>query len=161
VTCIACNNQFSVHYGGKNDVLQHSKSKQHLINILTFSLDRELITTKMKPNCEKDEVAAAEATLVYNSIRHRISYLAQQCTNDVLRILFDSSSIAKYIACGTAKAAAIATDVLAPYFTDLVLKEIQNAFYYSFSFDASTKGSLKFYPFCVQYFSDLGVKKGY
>ena len=32
VTCMACNNQFSVHYGGKNDVLQHSKSKQHLMN---------------------------------------------------------------------------------------------------------------------------------
>jgi hypothetical protein len=45
---MACNNQFSVHHGGKNDVLQHSKNKQHLKNILTFSLDRQLITTTMK-----------------------------------------------------------------------------------------------------------------
>ncbi|CAF3372842.1 unnamed protein product [Rotaria sp. Silwood2] len=159
VTCMACNNQFSVHYGGKSDVLQHSKNKQHLKNMLTFSLDRQLITKTMKPNREKDEVAAAEATLVYHAVRHGISYLAQQCTNDVLRILFGTSSIAKSIACGKTKAAAIATDVLAPYFTDLVLKEIQNAFYYSFSFDASNNGNLKFFPFCVQYFSDLGVKK--
>jgi hypothetical protein len=114
----------------------------------------------MKPNREADEVAAAQATLVYHGVCHSISYLAQECTNDVLKILFGSSSIGKSIACGRTKAAAIATDVLAPYFTDLVIKEIRNAFYYSFSFDASSKGSLKFYPFCVQYFSDLGVKKG-
>lgn len=161
VTCMACNSQFSVHYAGKSDVLQHSKNKQHLKNMMIFSLDRQLITETMKPNREKDEVAAAEATLVYHGVRHRISYIAQQCTNDVLRILFGaSSSIAKSIACGKTKAAAIATDVLAPYFTDLVLKEIQNAFYYSFSFDASNNGNLKFYPFCIQYFSDLGVRKG-
>ena len=160
VTCMACNVQFSVYYGGKNDVLQHSKNKQHLNNILTFSIDRQLITSKMKPNREKDEAAAAEAALVYHSVRHGISYFAQQCTNDVLKILFVPSPIAKSLACGKTKAAAIATEVLAPYFTQIVLKEIQNSFYYSLSFDASTKGSLKFYPFCVQYFSDSGVKKG-
>ncbi len=35
-TCIACNNQFSVHCGGKNDVVQHTKTKQHAKNILTY-----------------------------------------------------------------------------------------------------------------------------
>ena len=39
VTCMACNNQFSVHYSGKSDVLHHSKSEQHLKNIRTFNLD--------------------------------------------------------------------------------------------------------------------------
>ena len=131
ITCMACNIQFSVHYGGKNDVIQYSKTKQHLKKVSTFSVDRQLITTAIKPMREKDEVAAVEATLVYHGVQHRISYLVQQCTTDVLKILFSSSPIAKSLSCAKTKASAIATDVLAPYFTDIVLKEIKYAFYYS------------------------------
>ncbi len=29
-TCMACINRFSAQYSGKNNVFQHSKSKQHL-----------------------------------------------------------------------------------------------------------------------------------
>ncbi|CAF1359389.1 unnamed protein product [Rotaria magnacalcarata] len=158
-TCIACNSQFSVHYGGKTDVVQHSKSKQHKTNMLTFSVDRQLITTTMKPTREKEEVAATEATLVYHGVKHRISYVAQQCTTNVLKILFASSPIAKSLSCAKTKASAIATDILAPYFTHVVLEEIKNAFYYSLSYDASNKGNLKAYPFCIQYFSNIGVKR--
>jgi hypothetical protein len=90
-----------------------------------------------------------------------MSYLAQQCTTDVLKTLFSSSSsVAKSLSCGKTKATAIAIDVLAPYFTHIVLEEIKLAFYYSLAFDASNKGNLKTYPFCIQYFSDVGVKKG-
>ena len=161
VTCMACNSQFNIHYGGKNDVLQHSKSKQHTKNMLTFNTNRQLITTTMKPIRENDQIAAAEAAIVYHSVRHGISYLAQQCTTNVLKTLFaSSSSIAKSLSCGRTKAAAIATDILAPYFTQIVLEEIKLAFHYSLSFDASNKGNLKTYPFCIQYFSDIGVKKG-
>ncbi|CAF4683763.1 unnamed protein product, partial [Rotaria sp. Silwood2] len=127
--------------------------------MLTFSVDRQLITTALKPNRDKDEIAAAEATLVYHGVRHGISYLAQQCTINVLKNLFSSSSIVSSLACGRTKAAAIATDVLPPYFTHHVIQEMKLAFYYSLSFDASNKGNLKTYPFCVQYFSDVGVKK--
>jgi hypothetical protein len=144
----------------KSDVVQHSKNKQHVKNMLAFTVDRQLITTTMKPSHEKDEVAAAEATLVYHGVRHRMSYLTHQCTTDVLKTLFVSSSIARSLSCAKIKATAIATEVLAPYFTDNVLKEIKSAHYFSLSFDASNKGSLKMYPFCVQYFSDVGVKKG-
>ncbi|CAF1516743.1 unnamed protein product [Rotaria sordida] len=129
--------------------------------MLTFSIDRQLITTAIKPTREKDEIAAAEATIVYHSVRHGISYLAQQCTTDVLKTLFASSSIAKSLSCGKTKAAAIATDVLAPYFTHIVVEEIKLAFHYSLAFNASNKGNLKTFPFCIQYFSDVGVKKDF
>ncbi|CAF1916365.1 unnamed protein product [Rotaria magnacalcarata] len=119
-----------------------------------FNVDRQLITTTLKPNREEDEMAAAEATLVYHGVRHGISYLAQQCTTTVLKNLFSSSLIANSLSCGRTKAAAIATDVLAPSFTHHVIQEMKLAFYYSLSFDASNKGNLKTYPFCVQYFSD-------
>ncbi|CAF1370296.1 unnamed protein product [Rotaria magnacalcarata] len=122
-----------------------------------FNVDRQLITTTLKPNREKDEIAAAEATLVYHGVSHGISYLAQQCTTTVLKNLFSSLSIASSLSCGRTKAAAIATDVLAPYFTHHVIQEMKLAFYYSLSLDASNKGNLKTYPFCVQYFSDVVI----
>ncbi|CAF1354654.1 unnamed protein product [Rotaria magnacalcarata] len=76
--------------------------------MLTFSVDRQLITTTLKPNREKDEIASAEATLVYHGIRHGISYFAQQYMTNVLKKLFSSSSIASSLSCGRTKAAAIA-----------------------------------------------------
>ncbi|CAF2955546.1 unnamed protein product [Rotaria sp. Silwood2] len=76
VMCMVCNIQFNVHYGGKNDVVQESKTKQHSKNMLTFSIDRQRITTTIKSTCEKDETAAAEATIVYHTVWHEISYLA-------------------------------------------------------------------------------------
>ena len=42
-----CNNQLTVHYGGKGDVVQHSKSKQHFKYIQTFSVNGQLINTTM------------------------------------------------------------------------------------------------------------------
>jgi hypothetical protein len=88
--------------------------------------------------------------MVYHSVRHGISYLAQECTTDVLKTVFGSSSyIAKSLSCRKTKAAAIVTDVLAPYFTQIVLEEIKLAFHYSLAFDASNKGNLKTYPFCI------------
>ncbi|CAF1209422.1 unnamed protein product [Rotaria sordida] len=81
--------------------------------MLTFSVDCHLITTTMKSSREKDEIAAAEATLVYHDVRHRISYIAQQCTIDVLKGLFASSSIVRSLSCAKTKVAAIATEVLA------------------------------------------------
>jgi hypothetical protein len=103
--------------------------------MLKFSVDRQLITKTIKPNRGRDEVAAAEATLMYHGVRHGLSYLAQQCSINVLKALFSSSSIARSLSCAKTKAAAIGSEVLAPYFTHTVLKEIRTAFYFSLSFD--------------------------
>ncbi len=65
---MACNSQLIVHYGGKSDVVQHSKAKQHSTKMLTFSMDRHLITTTMKPIREKDEIVAGEATMVHHDV---------------------------------------------------------------------------------------------
>ncbi|CAF5148429.1 unnamed protein product, partial [Rotaria sp. Silwood1] len=54
----------------------------------------------------------------------------------------------------------IACNVLAPYFKRKILDEVLEARFYSISFDASNKGNTKIYPFVIQYFSDIGVKKG-
>jgi hypothetical protein len=159
--CIACNEQFSIHHSGKNDIDRHTQLKKHINSMKSFSINRQRITATMKPNKEGEETAAAEGTLVYHSVQHGHSYLSQQCTTDVIKTIFSSfSAIGKSISCGRTKCSSIAVNVLAPYFTQRVLTEVKEAYHYSIMFDASNKGSVKFFPVCVQYFSKFGVKKG-
>ena len=47
-----------------------------------------------------------------------------------------------------------------PFFTNKVIDEVLEAQYYSLSVDASNKGNCKMYPFAVQYFSEIGVRRG-
>ncbi|CAF4512949.1 unnamed protein product [Rotaria sp. Silwood2] len=63
VLCIACNEPFSIHYGGKNDIDRHIKRKGHINNMKSFSINRQLITLTMKPNKESEEIAAAEGII--------------------------------------------------------------------------------------------------
>ncbi|CAF1470842.1 unnamed protein product [Rotaria magnacalcarata] len=161
ILCIACNETFSIHYGGKNDIDRHIKLKRHINNMKSFNINRQLITSTMKPNKEIEETAAAEGVFVYHGGKHGHSYLSQQCITNVLKTIFSSSSaISKSMSCGRTKCNSIAVNVLAPYFTQKVLTEVKQAYFYSIMFDASNKGNTKFFPVCVQYFSKIGVKKG-
>ncbi|CAF2145677.1 unnamed protein product [Rotaria magnacalcarata] len=127
----------------------------------SFNINRQLITSTMKPNKEIEETAAAEGVFVYHGGKHGHSYLSQQCITNVLKTIFSSSSaISKSMSCGRTKCNSIAVNVLAPYFTQKVLTEVKQAYFYSIMFDASNKGNTKFFPVCVQYFSKIGVKKG-
>ena len=38
VLCIACNEPFSIHYGGKNNIDRHIKLKRHINNIKSFNI---------------------------------------------------------------------------------------------------------------------------
>ncbi|CAF4928632.1 unnamed protein product, partial [Rotaria socialis] len=159
--CIACNEKFSIHYGGKNDIDRHIKLKRHIHNMKSFSINRQLITSTMKPNKESEEVAAAEGTFVYHGVKHGHSYSSQQCTTNVIKTIFSScSAIGKSMSCGRTKCSSIALNVLAPYFTQQILIEVKEACFFSIMFDASNKGNTKLFPVCVQYFSKFGVKKG-
>ncbi|CAM4811331.1 unnamed protein product [Rotaria magnacalcarata] len=161
ILCIACNETFSIHYGGKNDIDRHIKLKRHINNMKSFNINRQLITSTMKPNKEIEETAAAEGAFVYHGVKRGHSYLSQQCITNVLKTIFSSSSaIAKSMSCGRTKCNSIAVNVLAPRFTQKVLTEVKEAYFYSIMFDASNKGNIKFFPVCVQYFSKIGVKKG-
>jgi hypothetical protein len=64
---MACNSPFNIHYGRKSDVVQHSKTKQHSTKMLTFSMDRQLITTTMKPELGNSIQKTANSTQL-NSI---------------------------------------------------------------------------------------------
>ncbi|CAF3419124.1 unnamed protein product [Rotaria sp. Silwood2] len=90
VLCIACNESFSIHYGGKNDIDRHIKLKKHINNMKSFSINRQLITSTMKPNKESEEIAAAEGAFVYHGVKHGHSYTSQQCTTNVIKTIFSS-----------------------------------------------------------------------
>ncbi|CAF0846069.1 unnamed protein product [Rotaria sordida] len=87
--------------------------------------------------------------------------MSQQCIRNPVKDLFAScSNTAKNLACAKTKSRAVACNVLAPYFTSKLIDDISEARFYSISFDVSNKGNIKTYPFTVQYFSDIGVKRG-
>ncbi|CAF5035877.1 unnamed protein product, partial [Rotaria sp. Silwood1] len=110
---------------------------------------------------ETQKLSAMEGTFVYHGVKHGHGYISQQCTINLVKDLFAScSSTAKNLACAKTKSRAVACNVLAPYFTSKLIDDISEARFYSISFDASNKGNIKTYPFTVQYFSDVGVKRG-
>ncbi|CAF2869534.1 unnamed protein product [Rotaria sp. Silwood2] len=159
-TCVVCNQQFSIHYRGKADIDNHMKTKKHEKNMKSYNVNQQLITDTIKPSKEKDEICAAEAVLVFHGVKHGHSYVAQQCLTDVCKTIFSSSTVANHLSCGQTKSTSIVLNVLAPYFTRSLFDDLKQSLYYSLHFDASNKGNTKVYPFCVQFLSLSGVKKG-
>ena len=52
VLCIACNEPFSMHYGGKRDIDRHIKLKRRINNMKSFNINRQLRTSTIKPDKE-------------------------------------------------------------------------------------------------------------
>jgi hypothetical protein len=75
-------------------------------------------------------------------------------------VIFSSSSVACNLSCARTKSTFIALNVLAPYFTNDLIHELKQSFFYSLMYDASNKGNIKVFPFCVQFLSRTGVRKG-
>ena len=157
--CKACLKTFSVQNSGKFDVIKHMKRSTHLEAMKEFG-KTQFITTTMIPTVELDKISVAEGSFVYHGVKHGHSYRSQECTIDLARTVFETSAVAKSMASARTKSRAIACNVLAPYFTQQLIDEVKAAGFYSLSFDASNKGTCKTYPFAVQYFSDIGVKRG-
>jgi hypothetical protein len=126
----------------------------------SYDFNQQLITNTMIPSKEKDEIAAAEGVLVYHNVKHGHSYLAQQCLTNVCKTIFSSSPIATGLSRARTKSTSITLNVLALFFTQNLLDDLKKSFHYSLLYDASNKGNTKVYPFCVQFLSSTGVKKG-
>jgi hypothetical protein len=122
----------------------------------TNSLLNQFVT----PEHELNKISAAECVLVYHGIKHGHSYRSQGCTVDLIRTIFESTSLAKSITCGKTKSRSIACNILGPYFTNQIIDDILKTGFYSLCVDASNKGNEKMFPFAVQYFSEDGVKRG-
>ncbi|CAF4456851.1 unnamed protein product [Rotaria sp. Silwood2] len=155
--CKACLRTFSIREG-KSALRKHMNSEIHKTHMKTFGNNILITHTSFG---EVQTVSAMEGTFVYHGVKHGHSYISQQCTTNLIKDLFAScSNTAKNLACARTKSRAVACNVLAPYFTSKLIDEIIQSRFYSISFDASNKGNIKTYPFAVQYFTDIGVKRG-
>ncbi|CAF3251972.1 unnamed protein product [Rotaria sp. Silwood2] len=156
--CKACLKTFSVYYDGKTALDKHMDRHAHKTCMKTFE-KATLITALQVPASELDKISAAESVLVYHGVKHGHSYRSQECTTNLVKTLFQSSSVAKSLSCGKTKSRSIACNVLGPYFVRKIIDELLEARFYSLSFDSSNKGNCKTYPFAVQFFSNVGVKR--
>ncbi|CAF4821008.1 unnamed protein product [Rotaria socialis] len=111
----------------------------HQTSMKTFEKST-LIKTLAVLASESDQISAAEGMIVYHEVKHGYSYISQACGTNLIKSLFESSSsVAKSLSCGKTKSRAIACNIFGPYFTK--------------------KRNCKTYPFTVQFFSDVGVKR--
>ncbi|GFS59064.1 uncharacterized protein TNCV_69591 [Trichonephila clavipes] len=105
-----------------------------------------------KGSAQSEKVGIAELTEAYHSIKHHISYVAQDCSLKVLKQVINDSDIVKQMTGGRTKCTALVNQVLFPYSMELVQEDLKNV-PFSVATDASNKGNGKFFPVAIQYFS--------
>ncbi|KAI8117613.1 hypothetical protein CVS40_10527 [Lucilia cuprina] len=95
----------------------------------------------------------AEAAFVYHTITHSHSYQSADCSNKLFKQMFPDSNVASTFTCGKTKLSKIATNILAKYSIETVLKDLNDDHPFSISTDASNKGNIKTFPIVLRYFS--------
>ena len=79
-----------------------------------------------KPGTQiEDNVAAAEATMAFHTVKHHQSYKSNDCTSTLIRKLFPDSNISKKYSCARTKVEAIVNNVLSPMTVQYALNDIQ------------------------------------
>ncbi|CAF1281431.1 unnamed protein product [Rotaria magnacalcarata] len=124
--CKACLKTFSVHSDGKSALGKHLTSHVHKKSMK--SLNNNCSVTKfITPERELDKISAAECILVFHEVKHGHSYRCQDCTVDIIRTIFELSSLAKSMSCGKTKVRAIACNILGSYFTTIIIDDLLKA----------------------------------
>ena len=116
----------------------------------SISLEDHIKTTKHK----QGEVAGAEATMAFHTVKHHYSYKSNDCTSTLMAKIFPDSSTAKKFSCARTKIEAIVNNVLAPASVQCVLNDIEKheIMYLGVSTDLSNHKSTKLFPIAIQYF---------
>lgn len=152
VKCELCDQLISIASKGKYDLEKHLNTEKHRKNIRTSGCSSKIdnfVTTRSGP---KREVQAAEATLVFHTVKHNQSFNSLDCTVPLQKCLYADSNIAKEVTCARTKAEAILKNVLAPYVLKNILEDLSDIKYISASTDASNHGAIKLFPLLIQYF---------
>lgn len=127
VFCDLCKTSFSIGHGGEFDIKRHRQAESHKKRVVQKETSKSIETFLFPKNdCLADKVTAAEAATVYHNVMHSTSYRAGDCASKLAQTTFPDSDIAKKMACGRTKAAAIVTDVLAPASVETCLKVPKN-----------------------------------
>lgn len=89
--CKACLRTFSIHYEGKTALKKHLNSEIHKACMKSFE-NNTLITYTSSSVGETQKVSAMKDAFVYHGVKHGHSYVSQQCTINLVKDLFASSS---------------------------------------------------------------------
>ncbi|GFU98718.1 disintegrin and metalloproteinase domain-containing protein 29 [Trichonephila clavipes] len=147
-------NSFTVAYDGLKAVTHHAKAKKHKECESAAAMSHRMKSFfTPKGSAQREKVGIAELTEVYHSIKHHISYVAQDCSLKVLKQVISDSDIVKQMTGGRTKCTALVNQVLFPYSMELVQEDLKNHDPFSVATDASNKGNRKFFQVAIQYFS--------
>ena len=105
----------------------------------------------------------AEIFWALKSVMSHFSYNSAHDITDVFKAMFPDSIIAQHMSCGPTKLSYLISFGIAPYFMDLLLKELKDAPCFVISFDESFNEELEKeqMDFIVRYFKDGEVKSRY
>lgn len=153
--CSLCSSTFSISNKGKYDLEQHLNSEKHKKNIRA-STSSGVVTSFFASTFSKQshQIAAAEGTLAFHTVRHHFSFRSCDCSHNLLKFILPDSKIAKKILCARTKTEAIVTGVLAPLSIDILIKDLRDVEFISVATDASNHGDKKLFPVFLQYYSN-------
>ena len=87
--CTLCKREFGIEHGGEGDIKTHMSSESHKqaerIAKQSNTLTKFMISSKNTGL--KDEVIAAEISMVYHSVNHSHSYRSLDCTLKLLPVV--------------------------------------------------------------------------
>ena len=129
----------------------------------------ELSAAAARSTEEKRSSSMTKLTLTREQLKALKSVMSHFCYNsahditDVFKAMFPDSIIAQHMSCGPTKLSYLISFGIAPYFMDLLLKELKDAPCFVIPFDESFSEELEKeqMDFIVRYFKDGEVKSRY
>ncbi|GFV42262.1 hypothetical protein TNCV_3164931 [Trichonephila clavipes] len=103
-----------VAYDGLKAVTRHAEAKKHKECESAAAMSHRMKSFFFTPkgSARSEKVGIAELTEVYHSIKHHISYVAQDCSLKVLKQVINDSDIVKQMTGGRTKCTALVNRVL-------------------------------------------------
>lgn len=156
--CLTCGfgTFVSVANKGSADLEAHMATTKHKKAIRSSGGSSSKVTDFfVKPGSQcQDQVAAAEATMAFHSVRHHHSYNSNDCTSKLVSKIFPDSEVSRKYACARTKIEAVVNNVIAPFSINSILNDIESGeiMYLGVATDGSNHKSTKLFPIVIQYF---------
>lgn len=152
--CLVCKSgtYVSVANKGAADLTAHINSEKHKQSVQGESFSSKLTNYFVKSDGKSEiDVAVAEGTFAFHTVKHHNSYNSMNCTSVLLKSVFHDSEIAKKISSARTKTEVIIYNVLAPYSVEAVLNSLDdnNIAFFGAATDGSNHDSIKVFP--IQY----------
>lgn len=150
--CSICSTQFSIAFGGRRDITQHTETKRHKSALEAGSSSKKLSDYFRNIQASKDEMnlAAKESTLAFHTAMHNISFRSNDCTASLLKYFFESK-----LSLGRTKTKALIRNVIAPYIDNIAQEVVSQRKFAAIMTDTSNHKNLKMLPVVVRVFDPM------